>query len=344
MSRRPFLFVSSLLLLAVLTAQAQAQTEVRQAGQPDGAVYLVPTAGGARVEFSAGQHVDIQLPERSDLLALAALEGGWLAAGTHLDLDGQRKLLLWTGERASAEPFAPPPGQRGAVRDQPVPLVAGGHLLGLAWLEGSDPRSLAVYAAAWTGSSWGATERVAAPGTGSQLALTGAVLKDGSWALAWSRFDGMDDEIFWTVRQGGSWAAPARVSADNQVPDVMPSLAAVGGGAMLAWSRYDGNDYRLMLARIEGGAVRDERMVGEAGSLDATFVAGTGSTRLLYKSTAPNGWAVLELNRTGRITSRGLVETAERSRPLLIGEPGNLPRLRWVGREQEESMRLRQVP
>lgn len=342
MSRRPFLFASSLLLLPALTAQAQ--IEVRQAGQPDAAVYLVPRAGGARIELSAGQHVDIQLPERSDLLALAALEGGWLAAGTHLDLDGQRKLLLWTGERASAEPFAPPPGQRGAVRDQPVPLVAGGHLLGLAWLEGSDSRSLAVYAAAWTGSSWGVAERVAAPGPGSQLALTGAVLEDGSWALAWSRFDGMDDEIFWTARQGGRWAAPARVSADNQVPDVLPALAAVGSGAVLAWSRYDGNDYRLVLARIEGGAVRGERMVGEAGSLDATFVAGAGSTRLLYKSTAPNGWAVLELDRAGRITSRGLVETAERSRPVLVGEPGNLPRLRWPGREQEASMRLRQVP
>jgi hypothetical protein len=127
------------------------------------------------------------------------------------------------------------------------------------------------------------------------------------------------------------------------VPDVLPALGAVGNGAVLAWSRYDGNDYRLMLARLDGKRVRDERPVGEAGSLDATFAPEAEGSLLLYKSTRPAGWSVLELDRAGRITARGLVETAERSRPLLVAGAG-APRLRWASGGGETAVPLRQAP
>ncbi len=346
-----FLLLSGVVLLgaALLGAEAQAQTEARQAGQRDGALYLVPQAGGARVELAGGHALDLTLPERADLQALAAVGEGWLAAGTRIDRQGRRQLLILTGDRGGFETLAPPPGPRQAVRDQPVPLVTGGRLAGLAWLEGDDPRTLSVLAASWDGERWGEVERVAAGGRageagGSQLALTGAVLADGSWLLAWSRFDGEDDEIVWSARKAGRWSAQARVSADNRVPDVLPALAALGNGAVLAWSRYDGNDYRLMLARLDGKAARDERVVGEAGSLDATFAAGGGGPFLLYKATRPAGWSLLALDDAGQIKARGLVEGAERSRPVVVVEPDGTPRLRWPDSQQEAAVRLRQVP
>ena len=113
---------------------------------------------------------------------------------------------------------------------------------------------------------------------------------------------------------------------------------------MLAWSRYDGNDYRLVLARLDGRSVRDERMVGEAGSLDATFTTGAEGPLLLYKATRPSGWSVLELDRAGRIKARGIVETPERSRPLLVRGRRRPHACGGRQRGEETTVRLRQAP
>src|SRR5690606_27472122 len=91
-------------------------------------------------------------------------------------------------------------------------------------------------------------ERVAAPGPGSQLALSGAVLRDGSTMLVWSRFDGEDDEIFWSRHDGRRWSAPARLAHDNRVPDVTPVVAPLGDGAVVAWSRFGQGTYHLTTA------------------------------------------------------------------------------------------------
>ncbi|HEX5760898.1 MAG TPA: hypothetical protein VF121_17045, partial [Thermoanaerobaculia bacterium] len=148
--------------------------------------------------------------------------------------------------------------------------MADGELAGLAWLEGADGRSLAVRFARWDGERWARPRTVAAPGPGSQTALAAARLADASWLLAWSRFDGADDEVVWSRSagpEGESWSAPRRIAQDNAVPDVTPALTAVaGGGAVAAWSRYDGEDYRVVTARFDGRGWSAPRAVGPAGS------------------------------------------------------------------------------
>ena len=174
-----------------------------------------------------------------------------MAAGSAPDASGGRRLFLLRGDDRASRPLARAPGQAGRQRRGPVLLVDGGRLAGLAWLEGDDDRSFSVRAALWTGQRWQAPERVSFPGPGSQLALTGAVLADGSWLLAWSAFDGHDDEIVWSRRAGSAWQPVKRLYPDNSVPDITPALAATAdGGALIAWSRFDGHGYALRMARF----------------------------------------------------------------------------------------------
>jgi hypothetical protein len=206
-----------------------------------------------------------------------------------------------------------------------MPLVAGGELAGLAWLEGSDLRSLAVRVARWDGDHWTAPLTVAAPGPGSQIALTAATLSDGSWLLAWSRYDGADDEIVWTRSRGpeaDSWTPPRRIAADNRVPDITPALLATPGGALAAWSRYDGENYRLVTARFDGRTWSAPRTVGPAGSVDPTWegTAG-GNSLLLARTAAPRGWLALEMDASGRPLRSAAVKAAGAERPAVDLSP-----------------------
>ena len=158
--------------------------------------------------------------------AAAALESGWLLAGHRPVEDGEgRELVLVRGDDGRTEELPAPPSGTATVVS-PQPLVEAGELVGLAWLEGSDASALGVRAAGWNGAGFSAAEWVAPPIDGSQLALSGAVLADGSWLLVWSAFDGGDDEILWSRRDGTTWTAPARLHADNRVPDITPVVAA----------------------------------------------------------------------------------------------------------------------
>ena len=204
-------------------------------------------------------------------------------------------------------------------------LVDGGRLAGVAWLEGDGERSFSVRAAVWTGSAWQAPERVSFPGPGSQLGLTGAVLADGSWLLAWSAFDGHDDEIVWSRKVGASWQPVKRLYPDNAVPDITPALAATAdGGALIAWSRYDGHGYALRMARFARGAWGDEHAAGPSGSLYPTFL---GAAKLLYLDAAPRGWSVLDLDPRGRAKARASVASAL-DRPA-VRFSGGAAEMRW---------------
>jgi hypothetical protein len=230
------------------------------------------------------------------------------------------------------------------VRRDPVLLVDGGALAGAAWLEGEAGRPLGVWAAPFDGARWGAPEPVAPPGPGSQLALAGAVLDDGSWLLVWSAFDGGDDEIAWARRLGGGWLPAARLSADNAVPDVAPALAATaGGGAVAAWSRYDGREYRLRLARFEGGAWRGEEWAGPPGSLFPSFTGGRDRPWLLYRDAGARGWAVAEVagpEAAGALRLLGLAPGTPAGRPAVIAEDGE-PVLVWPAAAGAAELRLR---
>ena len=156
----------------------------------------------------------------------------------------------------------------------PQALVEAGELVGLVWLEGSDASALGVRAAAWNGTGFAAAEWVAAPIDGSQLALSAAVLGDGSWLLVWSAFDGGDDEIRWSRRDGEAWSAPARLHAENRVPDITPVVAATADGAIAAWSRYDAGSYRGRVMRFDAATGwRDEERIGGPHSVFPFFAA-----------------------------------------------------------------------
>jgi hypothetical protein len=334
-----------LLCLAVPTVPAWGQDDdPLQAFRDGGALTLVPAEDGARIELPGGRTVPVDLPPRAEVSAFAAIDGGWVAAGSAPDASGRRRLFLLRGNDSASRPLAEPPGQEGRQRRGPVLLVDGGRLAGIAWLEGDDDRSLSVRAALWTGRRWQTPERVSFPGPGSQLALTGAVLTDGSWLLAWSAFDGTADEIVWARRLGDAWQPVRRLSAANAVPDITPALAATAdGGALIAWSRFDGNGYQMRMARFDssqGGRWRGEHAAAASGSLYPTFL---GASRLLYlDAAAPRSWSVLDLDGEGRVRAKASVASTL-ERPAVAFEGGQV-KMRWPAAKRQTTVPLERVP
>jgi hypothetical protein len=197
-----------------------------------------------------------------------------------------------------------------------------------------------VRAALWDGQRWQTPERVSWPGPGSQLALAGAVLTDGSWLLAWSAFDGQDDEIVWSQRAGGAWQPVKRLYPDNSVPDITPALAATAdGGALIAWSRFDGHGYQLRMARFDRGTWTGEHPAAPSGSLYPVFLGSSaGGSRLLYLDAVPHGWSVLDLDSTGRVKARASV-ASPLDRPVVAFE-GSQVRMRWPAEKRQAAVPL----
>lgn len=316
-------------------AAASAQDEPLQAWRHGEALVLVPGTDGARVELPGGRSLRLSLPERAVASSFAALADGWAVAGSFPDADGRRRLFLLRGDGKRSRALAEPPGQEGRRRRDPQLLVDNGRLAGLAWLEGDGDRGLSVRAAAWKGGGWEAPERVSYPGPGSQLALTGAVLADGSWLLAWSAFDGQDDEIVWSLRQGNAWLPVRRLSPGNGVPDITPAVTATAGnGALIAWSRYDGGGYQLRTARFDRGEWRGERPAGPAGSLYPVFLGDAGRPRLLYMDAWPRAWSVLDLDAEGQVVAKVQVPSSQ-DRPVVTFQGDGEVRMRWPSRQGE---------
>jgi hypothetical protein len=302
---------------------------------------LLAVEGKARLELSTGRQITAPLPEGAELETTASLEAGWLAVGTQPAAGGARELLLLTGDSRTVSALPSPPGRTGTLRQAPLPLIDGDHLAGLAWLEGESRRSLGVRFAAWNGAGWDMPQVVAPPGPGSQLALTAARLSDGSWLLAWSAFDGKDDEIVWSQGRNGSWSRAQRVTADNAVPDITPALTAVPGGALLAWSRYDGNDYRIVTSRFRNGRWTQPETAARAGSFYPTFEpTESGKPLLLYRTAVPQGWEALTLDTAGRPLRHAAVQadspSDNKDRPQVTATAAGVA-FRWpaaAGREQ----------
>lgn len=297
-------------------------------------------AGQARLEMSGGRSVRLELPQRGEVSALAELNRGWIAAGSAEGEDGRRTLFLRSAEGASEMAIPAPAGQEGAQRRGPVFFVENGTLQGMAWLEGNDDRTLAVRAAEWNGHAWKAVEPVSRPGPGSQIALAGAVLSDGSWLLAWSAYDGEDHEIVWARRTAQGWSPARPVSKGNAVPDITPALAATGSGALLAWSRYDGESYRLQIARFDSNSWKDERPIAASGSFHPSFQG----SYLLYQTALPRSWSVLELAPTGKVLRKASAPSALMERPVLSENAEGGLRLRWLAGKQEAGPALERVP
>ena len=108
------IFTGFLLCSAVA---AFGQDEPVQAFRDGGeALTLLPAADGARIELPGGRAVQVALPERAELTALAAIDGGWVAAGTVRDANGRQRLFLLRGNDRASRPLAEPPGQEGRQR------------------------------------------------------------------------------------------------------------------------------------------------------------------------------------------------------------------------------------
>lgn len=317
------------LLLILLAGTVHAQTDPLQSG---GLVLH-----GNRLEMPGGRSLRLELPHRAEVSALAELSRKeWIVAGSAAGEDGRRTLFLLSAQGA----LPAPPGQQGAQRQGAIFFVEDGTLQGMAWLEGDGDRSLAVRAAEWNGHAWKAVEPVSQPGPGSQIALAGAVLSDGSWLLAWSAYDGEDHEILWARRTAQGWSPARPVSKGNSVPDITPALAAAGNGALLAWSRYDGESYRLQLARFDANAWKDERPVAPSGSFHPSFQG----LYLLHQTAVPRSWSVLELAPSGKVLRRASALSALTERPVLFEDADSIGgiRLRWIGAKWEA--RVERVP
>lgn len=319
-----------------------------QAGAEASRPLLLPARDGARLELASGERISLPVPRGAEIGTARALdEEGWIAAGVRPDAAGRSEIFLLIGDESAVTELPPPAGRGSALRRQPLPLVEDGSLAGLLWLEGDNRTSLGVRFAEWTGAGWSAPQTVAAPGPGSQLALTAARLADGTWLAAWSAFDGTDDEIVWSRRgRNGAWSPARRAAAGNEVPDVTPALTATRDGALLAWSRFEGGEYRIVVSRFRQGAWSKPELAGPPGSLFPSFEpAPGGRVWMLYRNAVPRGWTVAELDRNGRPVRHAAVEspTAAAERPVVRAGSGGLV-LEWPGRTERRAAPWERLP
>lgn len=315
---------SCLLLALPLAAQP-----VRVVPAPSGrsALALYETREGYRIEDQAGSSRRLPVPSGSRLYALDELATGWIAAGQRLVAEPGELVLL--REESGEVAVVDAPGGRFGFRQQPVTLVGDGRFVGLAWLEGDDGEHNAVVAAQRTEDGWEAGHEVSPWLGDGQVGLVGAVLDDGSWLLVWmAGVDGGTSELMWSRFADGEWSPATRLHEENEVPDILPAVAPVPGGALVAWSRFDGHRYRLRLARLDGARWTDLGYLVEGDSLHPTVFPSPGGVGFLV-GTAPRTWSLIEVNPAGRVTRRAVVED-QWIRPRVIGADGSAAIVRVV--------------
>lgn len=302
---------------------------------------LISGQGHLEVARAGGGTVTHELPTGLVFERLEATDGGWVAAGvgggSRLVVVEERAGELGVLDRPIAAIAAPiADGARAPQVAFPRPVVADGRLAGLAWQAGTGRNGLGVYYAAWDGVAWGEPETVApaTPGT-TRLALSAVTLADGSVLAAWAEVDGgdstigADDEIFWSHRTGaGRWSTPARLGADDSVPDVTPTLRATADGALAAWTAFDSESrqYRLEIARFDLSGVWSEPAALTApGALFPVFESAEPGPVLTYRDAAAGAWGALMLDSTSatpRVSRRALLPSdagTAGERPVLVG-------------------------
>jgi hypothetical protein len=341
--KTPFRFLlGAILLLAPPSLASAATGDAIQSPLGSAGLALVEAVDGYVLEDAAGTRTRIPVAPGTRLSAIRELEDGWIAAGS-ISLERVSDLVLVQQRGLVQEAIAAPVGESALFRLDPEPLVEAGELVGLAWLEGDDGEANAVKAASWNGEYWGAIETVAPAVHEAQLALGSAVLDDGSWLLVWAAVHEGDDDIFWSRRHGAEWSLPRKLHADNAVPDIVPAVVGVPGGALAAWSSFDGSDYRLKLAHFDGKSWRDTGFSGERGSLFPGFFETPAGVGCLYTSVVPRTWTVLELAASGTVDRRAMAERESEPRPMIHSPDQDGIRMRWPGPETEGAAVLRDV-
>jgi hypothetical protein len=333
--RRLRSWVPLLALPAALAAHAAADAPAGLAGaiprylQREGEI-VVGGAPGVPV---------LPLPPRARPRSLVAEGGGWLVAGAIFEREDRSELWLARGSAAGWRAVEPPAERTGALRQGPLLLAGRDSVAGLAWLEGDAHDRLAVRWADRRGEGFAPPVTVVPPGPGSQLALAGAVLPDGTRLLVWAGFDGEDDEIWWSrSAPRGAWSAPARLAPDDEWPDVTPAVAVAGAGALVAWSGYDGSEYRLELARFESDRFVPLAAPAPPGSLDPSFerAAPGAPLLLLHFDARDDAWVASEIDELGRPGRSARIAGRSQARPLVVPTPDGV---RWRGAAGEAESR-----
>jgi len=259
--------LSLLLLFALIPGSSVIGAEIgyRQAAQSDTPLFMLAVEGGIEIRDN-GQLEHIALSEGAWMQAIERLgtelsagaaassvksATGWVVTGTQTSKTG-RTLMVTVSNGTENQLLTTPKLSLGSLAWWPLPIVQRSRLIGLVWLEGDRLDRLAVVAARWQGDRWTSPVVVSPVGVGSQAGLTATVLEDGTWLLAWTRFDGQDDEIMWASGDGTKFRRPTPLHRGNALADILPSLVAVGNTATVAWSREGQDSYLLQIAEFDG--------------------------------------------------------------------------------------------
>ncbi len=307
--------------------------EVLQPVESRSGLILESARGKARIERQGAAPQRLALQADEILTTIAETRGGWTAAGVREE-DSATKIILVNRSNQGTRRLSAPALQRHPLQLRPALAVERDELDGMAWLEGRNLTSLSVRAASRTQGEWQDVTIVAPPARGSQTGLVVTVLEDGNWLLAWSAFDGSDDEILWSIGQQDRWSVPRRLGKGNSAPDIMPALVSTPDGALLTWSRLINGQYHLMLSRFRSNGWSPPRVMGPPGSLEPGFSIQDGQLLLLYRHAWPPGWAITELSADGRANRLAVVSEGVPSRPVLVKSSGDNVELRWGDRRQ----------
>ncbi len=326
------LFLATLALAAPDSqwlAVGQGSQEVRILQQ--GNELLVATG-----ETSRSVAIDQLTASGTSLQEAVVLTRGWAVAGSEIRKEGRELVIVQSRDDQQVR-LPSPPGRNGAIRHNPVLLTQSGELVGMLWLQGRDEASFRIEYAEWNGDRWRRRGRLTGRGPGSQLALDAVVLEDGTWLAVWSRFDRRDDEIYWSHRGSSGWSEPQRVSTDNAVPDIVPTLTSLGSEALVAWSRFDDEGYELYTARFDGAAWIDERRVANQGALYPTWHQVPGAVALVYRHAGASAWGWVEFDATGRSQRATLVAGPAEARPIPSYASGSAELLYPTGQSEPVS-------
>ena len=320
--------------LAALTWSAGPASAVGPAARTAHGDALMVADGKSYVQPPAGERVELPLARVSRVSDFRSSPGEWLVAASSR-VNGEPGIELLRGRGAEVDVLPSPAlGQPKMLAEPTFVADRNGGFQALVWLAGDAHNKMAVQTSRWVAGGWGPTETLSPPGPGTQIALSTAVLDDGSWLVAWAAYDGQDDEILWSRFANGVWSAPSPVAEGNAVPDVNPSLFATAGGALVAWSRFDGNDYRVNVARFDGESWSDPSIAGPAGSTEPTF-SDAAKPYLVYHHADPTGWAVMELDDAGAVKREATYYVVAPERPVLAGVSDSDVRFEWVGSEKQ---------
>jgi hypothetical protein len=329
-------------LTGVALSAEETATELRQPTQSRSLLVLESAMGEARVERQGGGSQRIAVRKNELLTTIAETRSGWTAAGIKQVRHGTELVVISRGTSGTRR-LPTPEVQRHDLRLRPTLLVDDENMDGLAWLEGTDITSLSVRTAQRTGEEWSDVNVVAAPARGSQTGLVATALADGSWLLAWSAFDGNDDDILWSRGRGGQWSSARRVTQNDTLPDVTPTLIATGNGALLSWSRLINGEYQVVLARFDGTNWSPPSALGPRGSLDPRFVLRDDTLHLIFRNAWPAGWTVADVAATGRMQRIAILAGKQASSPVLMRSVGDSVELQWP-HQASKTQRWEAVP